>query len=132
MTQARIGINVATINQMLTTRRLKYPGASILRPGMSPTVHRLKSLAKNHPKKYLAYMKLINSLLDIAKGRGTEGELVLHLPSAGQLVKLRVERIAENRAILEDVASKCLSKGKLDLRLLWTNRWLFTPGIRSL
>lgn len=106
---------------LLRERRLNHPYTSIMPRWLSPTIGRLQKLAKLDQEKYQSYMRLIDSMLAIAKKEKVGVRtLILHLPSLNALLSIDLDTLLQDQAAREEIVFRCYTptKGMIDLRHL--------------
>jgi len=120
------------VNKQLVDRRLFYPYKKIWPYWASPTVARFKALAVKDPEKYKSYIRVIDSMLDLAKNKNVKMKLVLHLPSEDALMAIDIESLLQNPEARKEIVSGCYrpEEGKIDLRYLLVVSRRHRPDIR--
>jgi len=123
----------SAVFRILTSRNLTYPYSKVLPKLVSPTLGRLKDLAAVDPPRYQAIIRLIDTLLGIAKDQKVNLQLTLYLPSLPALRTIDVERLMQESRAMSLIIRRCYlpTAGKIDLRPLVSINTLFTPGVNN-
>jgi|GEM_PF-6058348 len=130
MSAVNTRMTVSNMYGVLREKQIRYPWSSVLNHRLSPTLHRLKSLANSHHEKYKAYIALVTSMVDYAAERGINN-LTVYLPSMRALRTIDIIRLVNDKESLQEITNRCYrpSAGKIDLRPLEGIDKLYRPAI---
>jgi hypothetical protein len=114
--------NRRSINTRLDKLDLAHPRPKIWPYWLSPTIGRLGAIKKSHPKKYEAYIQLIESLITIARNSKDFRMYTLHLPSVEALKGIPIETLMQNPEARTEIDRQCykFEQKSIDLRKLIT------------